>query len=150
MTRYVFVRTNVAVASPSVRLIPILTRTAHIPRRAAVASVLASVLALPAAARANELTDLLTKKSPNEVVQFLLDALAKNDAPSPDAGLKTFVKAASPANPATADPAKFISVIKSSPYSILLGKYDAMRMAKANEGFLKRSVHYLYFRSLFR
>ena len=116
----------------------------------AVASVLASVLALPAAARANELTDFLTKKSPNEVVQFLLDALAKNDAPSPDAGLKTFVKAASPANPATADPANFISVIKSSPYSILLGKYDAMRMAKANEGFLKRSVHYLYFRSLFR
>ena len=103
-------------------------------RRSAIASVLAPFVALPVAA--NDLAN----KSPNEVVQFLLDVLANNDTPSTDAGLKTFVSAASPTNPATKDAAKFISVIKSSPYSILLGKYDAMRMAKANEGILKRSV----------
>jgi hypothetical protein len=103
-----------------------------------VASVLAPLIAMPVAARAQ--AAVLANKSPNEVVQYLLDALAKNDTPAPDAGLKTFVSAASPANPATANADKFISVIKTSPYSILLGKYDSMRMAKANEGILKRSV----------
>lgn len=105
-------------------------------RRSAVTAVLASLIALPAAVQANELSDLFAKKSPNDVVQFLLDALAKND--KNDSGLKTFLSAASPSNPVTKeDPAKFISFIKSSGYSILLGKYDAMRMAPATEGVLK-------------
>eukprot|EP00961_Rhodomonas_salina_P145999 1965119-Rhodomonas_salina.2 len=73
----------------------------------------------------------MAKKSPNDVVQFLLDKLAKNNSPAPDAGLKTLISATSPSNPNTADPEK------KGAYQILLGKYDAMRMAPANEGILK-------------
>mmetsp|Transcript_33949 Transcript_33949/g.28682 ORF Transcript_33949/g.28682 Transcript_33949/m.28682 type:complete len:270 (+) Transcript_33949:81-890(+) len=109
---------------------------ARFERRSALAAVLTSLIALPAAARANELSDLFAK-SPNDVVTFLLDALAKNDSPQPNAGLTTFLSAASPSNPVTKEePAKFIEFIKSSGYSILLGKYDARRMAPAQEGTL--------------
>ena len=37
--------------------------------------------------RANELSELFAQKSPNEVVQYILDQLKTNDAPAPDAGI---------------------------------------------------------------
>lgn len=74
-------------------------------------------------------------KSPNEFIQFLLDKLKTND--KSDTGLNTFLSAASPANPAKSDPEKFKSAIKESPYSILLGKYEDMKMAKAEERILQ-------------
>jgi hypothetical protein len=106
-------------------------------RRTAVAAGLASLLALPGAARANDVTDIFAKASPNDVVEFLLDKLKKNDTPAPDAGLKVLIGAASPSNPAAADPERFKSAIKGSAYSILLGNYESMRMAKAEEGILQ-------------
>jgi hypothetical protein len=106
-------------------------------RRTAVAAGLASLLALPGAARANDVTDIFAKASPNDVVEFLLDKLKKNDTPAPDAGLKMLIGAASPSNPAAADPERFKSAIKGSAYSILLGNYESMRMAKAEEGILQ-------------
>ena len=112
----------------------------YVQRRSALTSILASAIAtgaLPTVASANQVSDLLAQKSPNEVVQILLDKLAKNDVPAPDAGLKTLISAASPTNPATADPEKFIAVIKKSGYSLLLGNYESMRMAKADEGVLR-------------
>ena len=112
-------------------------RAARVERRAVVAAGLASLLAVPAAARANEVTDIFAKASPNDVVEFLLDKLKKNDTPAPDAGLKVLIGAASPSNPATADPERFKSAIKGSAYSILLGNYESMRMAKAEEGILQ-------------
>ena len=36
--------------------------------------------------RANELSELFAQKSPNEVVQYILDQLKNNDVPAPDAG----------------------------------------------------------------
>jgi hypothetical protein len=107
-------------------------------RRSAIASALTALIALPGVARANEVSDLFAKKSPNDLVQFLLDKLAKNDSPATDAGLQTLISAASPTNPATANPEMFVDVIKKGSYQILLGKYDSMKMAPANEGILKR------------
>ena len=107
-------------------------------RRPALQSALAAMLALPAAARAKVTTPAdLAMMAPGEVVQTLLDALAKNDLPEPNTGLNSLIASSSPSNPAVRDPARFIDVIKKSGYSILLGGYESMKMAKPEEGVLK-------------
>lgn len=88
--------------------------------------------AAPAAATPDFVNSL---KSPNEFVTFLLDKLKTND--KSDTGLNTFLSAASPANPAKADPEKFKAAIKESAFSVLLGKYEDMKMAKAEERILE-------------
>jgi hypothetical protein len=101
-------------------------------------SALVALASLPTTARAKVTTPAdLALLSPNEVVQTLLEKLAKNDSPEPNTGLKSLVSVCSPTNPAAANPERFIEVIKKSSYSILLGGYDSYKMAKAEEGILK-------------
>jgi hypothetical protein len=60
--------------------------------------------------------------SPQQVVEFQLDALRHNDEPTPDAGIQRSFRFASPSNRLVTGPlSHFSEIVHSAPYSALLG-----------------------------
>ena len=60
--------------------------------------------------------------SPEQVVSIQLDALQHNDSPSPDAGIETTFRFASPANRVATGPLdRFAQLVKTSLYSPMIG-----------------------------
>jgi hypothetical protein len=60
--------------------------------------------------------------SPQQVVEFQLDALRHNDEPTADAGIQRSFRFASPSNRLVTGPlSRFSDIVHSAPYSALLG-----------------------------
>ena len=58
---------------------------------------------------------------PEDVVRIVIDALAKNDLPYPNAGIATTFNFASPANKVNTGPLdKFIRMVKAEPYGLMV------------------------------
>jgi hypothetical protein len=63
---------------------------------------------------------------PGEVVQITVDALAKNDYPFPDAGIKTTFNFASPANKVATGPLeRFVTLVKGPVFGKMINHRDS-------------------------
>ncbi len=59
--------------------------------------------------------------APGDVVRIVIDALAQNDDPFPDAGIETTFGFASPANRANTGPLdRFVRMVKAVPYGVMV------------------------------
>jgi len=74
-------------------------------------------------------------REPKEVVKILLEALAANNSPEENAGLKTTLAFSSATNPyASQPPDRFFAAMINSAYSILLGNYENAKVGKPEVG----------------
>ena len=93
--------------------------TRHLPSHALVAAVLLLVIGMEAPAAAPDDAVVLPQPSaelqPGEVVEIVLDALANNDRPFPDAGIETTFNFASPLNKAYTGPLDRFSTLVKGP-----------------------------------
>jgi len=63
---------------------------------------------------------------PGEVVQIIIDALAKNDLPFPDAGIETTFNFASPANKVNTGPLeRFVMLVKGPVFGKMINHRDS-------------------------
>jgi len=63
---------------------------------------------------------------PGEVVQIIIDALAKNDYPFPDAGIETTFNFASPANKVNTGPLeRFVTLVKGPVFGKMINHRDS-------------------------
>ena len=67
-----------------------------------------------------------SKLQPGEVVQIIIDALAKNDYPFPDAGIKATFNFASPANKVATGPLeRFVTLVKGPVFGKMINHRDS-------------------------
>jgi hypothetical protein len=101
--------------------------------------------------------------TPQQVVEYQLTVLQKNDQPTPDAGIEKAFRFASPANQKSVGPiSHFISIVHSPSYAALLNAKEATvtnvqvedREAKSSPALLaqvvRRCTTFLSFRSSLR
>jgi len=72
---------------------------------------------------------------PGEVVQIIIDALAKNDYPFPDAGIETTFNFASPANKVNTGPLeRFVTLVKGPVFGKMINHRDSTLSKVVLEG----------------
>jgi len=78
------------------------------------------------AADAPDLPQPSPELQPGEVVQIVIDALAQNDYPFPDAGIKTTFNFASPANKVNTGPLeRFVTLVKGPVFGKMINHRDS-------------------------
>jgi hypothetical protein len=85
----------------------------------------------------SQLADLVPRPelSPQEVVQYQVDALQQNDDPKSDAGIERAFRFASPSNKQVTGPLeKFVQIVKSPAYSSLLNNRSSAIVGSEVEG----------------
>jgi hypothetical protein len=81
---------------------------------------------MPPAADAPDLPQPSPELQPGEVVQIVIDALAQNDYPFPDAGIKTTFNFASPANKVNTGPLeRFVTLVKGPVFGKMINHRDS-------------------------
>jgi hypothetical protein len=77
-------------------------------------------------ADAPDLPQPSTELQPGEVVQIIIDALAENDHPFPDAGIETTFNFASPANKVNTGPLeRFVTLVKGPVFGKMINHRDS-------------------------
>ena len=84
---------------------------------------------------ARELPRPSAEMAPGEVVEIVIDALANNDYPYPDAGIETTFNFASPANRANTGPLpRFVKLVKGPVFGKMINHRDSTLSQVIREG----------------
>ena len=100
-------------------------------------TLLLVAIALPLVAGIAQLADLTPSPeiSPEQVVQFQVNALQHNDDPQTDAGIERAFRFASPSNKTAIGPLeKFARIVKSAAYSPMLNNVSSSIVGSDTEG----------------